>query len=127
MVKHSENIIFDKQEQLARIEGYCLPHETVYAVFDLKGAGTGFIGILDKRIVFYDRAFTHKKKAMVTIPYNRIHAVSSADDTGLILKRGHFATGKLTLHAGDDSFEFEFRGSDKAHQAYIMIVEHMIQ
>ena len=127
MVNIAENIIVDKKEQLEKIEDYCLPHETILAVFDLKGAGTGFIGILDKRIIFYDKAFTHKKKAMVTLPYNRIHAVSSADDSGLLIKRGFFASSKLTLHAGDDSFEFEFRGGDKAHTAYTLIIKHLLQ
>ncbi|MBT4513262.1 MAG: hypothetical protein HOC20_13765 [Chloroflexi bacterium] len=127
MVNIADDIIVDKQEQMEKIEDYCLPQETILAVFDLKGAGTGFLGILDKRIIFYDKAFTHKKKAMVTIPYNRIHAVSSADDSGLVFKRGFFASSTLTLHAGDDSFEFEFRGGDKAHAAYRLIIEHLLQ
>jgi len=112
MVRHAEDIIVDKKEQLEKIEDYCLPHETLRAVFDMKGGGTGFIGITDKRVIFYDKAFTHKKKAMVTIPYNRIHAVSSEDDSGRLLKHGFFASSILTLHAGDDSFAFEFRGGD---------------
>ena len=127
MVRHADDIIIDKPEQLEKIEDYCLPHETIRAIFDLKGSGTGFVAILDKRIIFYDRAFTHKKKAMVTIPYSRIHAVSSEDDTGLIFKRGVFASSKLTIHAGDDFFQFEFRGGDKAHQAYILMMEHLLQ
>lgn len=127
MAVYAENLIVDKDEQLDKIEGFCLDHEMVHAVLDLKGGGTGFIAILDKRIIFYDRAFTHKKKAMVTIPYTRIHAISSADDSGLILKRGFFASSKLTIHAGYHSFEFVFRGGDKAHVAYKLIVEHLIE
>lgn len=127
MAKHAEDIIIDKKDQLEKIEDYCLSRETIKAVFDLKGAGTGFIGITDKRVIFYDKAFMHKKKAMVTVPYNRIHAVSSEDDSGRLIKRGFFASSILTLHAGDDSFEFEFRGGDKAHRAYTLIMEYLLR
>lgn len=127
MAEHAEDIIVDKKDQLEKIEDYCLPHETIKAVFDMKGGGTGFIGITDKRIIFYDKAFMRKKKAMVTIPYSKIHAVSSEDDTGRLLKRGFLASSTLTLHAGVDSFAFEFRGGDKAHQAYKIIMEFLLQ
>ena len=116
-----------KKDQLEKIEDYCLPHETLRAVFDMKGGGTGFIGITDKRVIFYDRAFMRKKKAMVTIPYKMIHAVSSADDTGKLIKRGFLASSTLTLHAGVDSFAFEFRGGDKAHLAHQIIMEHLLE
>ena len=127
MVKHAEDMVVDKKDQLEKIEDYCLPHETLRAVFDMKGGGSGFIGITDKRVIFYDKAFMGKKKAMVTIPYNKIHALSSEDDTGGLLRRGFFASSTLTLHAGVDSFAFEFRGGDKAHQAYTIIMEYLLQ
>ncbi len=127
MAQYAEDIIVDKKEQLEKIEDYCLPHETIWAVFDLKGIRAGFVAVLDKRIIFYDKAFTHKGKAMVTIPYNRIHAVSSEDDPGLLHRHGLFSSSKLILHTGNDSFEFEFRGGDRAYRAYIMIMEHLLQ
>ena len=127
MVQHAEDIIVDKKEQLEKIEEYCLPNETIRAVFDLKGIRTGFVAVLDKRVIFYDKAFTHKGKAMVTVPYNRIHAVSSEDDPGVLHRHGLFSSSKLILHTGNDSFEFEFRGGDKANQAYIMIMEYLLQ
>ncbi|MDD5092966.1 MAG: PH domain-containing protein [Dehalococcoidia bacterium] len=127
MAKHADDIVVDKKDQLEKIEDYCLPDETIRAVFDMKGGGTGFIGITDKRVIFYDKAFMHKKKAMVTIPYGRIHAVSSEDDTGGLIKRGFLASSRLTLHAGNDAFEFEFRGGDKAHRAYAIIMEYLLK
>ena len=57
MAKHAEDIKVDKKDQLEKIEGVCLPDELIRAVFDLKGMGTGFLGITDKRIIFYDKAF----------------------------------------------------------------------
>ena len=127
MAQYAEDMIVDKKEQLEKIEDYCLPHEIIRAIFDLKGVRTGFLAVLDKRIIFYDKAFTHKGKAMVTIPYDRIHAVSSEDDPGVLHRHGLFSSSKLILHTGNDSFEFDFRGGDKAHQAYTMIIEHLLQ
>ncbi|MDY6908034.1 MAG: PH domain-containing protein [Chloroflexota bacterium] len=127
MAIHAPDMVVDKKEQLEKIEDYCLPQEEVHAVFDLKGIGTGFVGITNKRVIFYDKAFRRKQKAMVTVPYSRVHAVSSEDDTGRLIKRGFFASSKLTLHAGDDSFEFEFRGGDKAHRAYMLVMEHLLK
>ncbi|MBM3132080.1 MAG: PH domain-containing protein [Chloroflexi bacterium] len=127
MARHAADIIVDKDDQLERVEDFCLPQETIRAVFDLKGGDADFIAVLDRRVIFYGKAFTHTKKAMVTIPYRQIHAVSSADESGLLLKRGPFANSKLTLHASGDSFEFEFRGRERAYEAYTLIMEHLLE
>lgn len=74
MVKHAEGLLVDKREQLEKIESVCRPEEIIRAVFDTKGAGTGFLGITDKRIIYYDKAFLKSKKALVSIPYSRIAA-----------------------------------------------------
>ncbi len=34
-------------------------------------------------------------------------------------------TSELTVFAGSQEFEFEFRSGDKAEQAYTFIVQHM--
>ena len=41
MVQLAPDIMVDKKDQLEKIEGICLPDETIRAVFDLKGAGIG--------------------------------------------------------------------------------------
>jgi hypothetical protein len=46
-----QEVEFDKPEQLQKIQEGLLPEERVYADFDLKGGGTGFIGITDKRVI----------------------------------------------------------------------------
>ena len=127
MVQHAADIIIENQDHLENIEQYCLPEETIQAIFDLKGMHAGYLAILDKRIIFYVKTFTHKKKAMVTVPYNRIHAVSCDDETGRLIKRGMFSSSKLSVHAGNDAIEFEFRGGDKAHQAYQLMLEYLLQ
>jgi hypothetical protein len=127
MAKHADDIIVDKQEQLEKIEGVCLPGETIRAVFDLKSMYTGFLGITDKRIIYYDKAFLKAKKALVSIPHNRIASVASEDNGGLIVRKGYFVTDTLTISAiGLEPKTFEFRGGEKAHKAHNIIMEHLL-
>ena len=74
--------IFDKKDQYERIMEYVLPSENVYAVFDCRGGGTGFIGITDKRIMWYDQGVLIKSKTMVSIPYNKVIGIASGDKGG---------------------------------------------
>jgi len=128
MAQRASDIMVDKKDQLERIEGVCLPDETVRAVFDLKGAGTGFIGLTDKRIIFYDKAFMKKKKALVSIPYTHIASVASEDNKGFFIKSGFFVSDTLTIQAiGLEPKTFEFRGGEKAHLAHNMIMEHLLR
>ena len=122
----TQEVIFDKKEQLEKIRGWILPGETLHAVYDCKGAGTGFIGISDRRIIFYDKQFMRKKKAMVTVPYSQIAAISSEDKSGLLTGRGFFSSSTIGVHTtGNAYYEFEFRGADKAHEAYRFIMPHL--
>jgi hypothetical protein len=48
------NVIFDKQEQLDKIRSGLMQGEEVLAVYDAIGAGTGFIGLTNKRVIIQD-------------------------------------------------------------------------
>lgn len=127
MAMYSNDMIVDKKEQLEKIEGICLPDEIIRAVFDVKGAGTGFLGITDKRIIFYDKAFLKSKKALVSVPYSRIASVASEDNKGFLIKKGFFVTDTLTINLlGMEEKTFEFRGGDKAHKAHNIIMEYLL-
>jgi len=122
----TQEVIFDKQDQLDKIWGWVVPGETLYAVYDCKGAGTGFVGITDRRIIFYDKRFLGKKKAMVTVPHSQIAAISSEDTSNLLTGRGFFSSSNIGIHTtGNAYYEFEFRGADKAHEAYQFIMPHL--
>jgi len=122
----AQEVIFDKQDQLDKVWDWILPGETLYAVYDCKGAGTGFIGITDRRIIFYDKRFIGKKKAMVSVPHSQIAAVSSEDKSNLLTGRGFFSSSTIGIHTtGNAYYEFEFRGADKAHEAYQFIMPHL--
>ena len=116
--------VVDKGEQLERMQRFLVSGEQVLAVLDLKDVGTGFLGITDRRIIFYDRAFLQRYKAMVTVPFSKITAVASKDEEGWF-SRGFLGSSMLTIQAGQDAYEFEFRGADKAHVAYQLIVERL--
>ena len=119
-------VTFDKKEQLEKIQSALLEGEKVEAVFDLKGGGTGFIGITSHRIILYDKAFLRKMKAVVSIPYSRIHSIAAEDESGLFTGRGFFSSSKLVLNTSHSDYELEFRGADKAHLAHDMILGHML-
>jgi hypothetical protein len=127
MPDYAPDMIVDKKEQLEKIEGMCLPEETVLAVFDLKGRGTGFLGITDKRLIYYDKEFLRNKKAMVSLPHHQIASVASEDNSGLFIKKGFFVSDVLTITpVGGEPKTFEFRGGEKAHLAHNMIMKYIL-
>lgn len=69
------------------------------------------------------KQITRKKKALTSVPFNKISAVSSVDEG-----RGLFgATSELVIKTGSEEFEFEFRGGDKAQRAYQLIMTELLQ
>ncbi|MFC1846325.1 PH domain-containing protein [Chloroflexota bacterium] len=128
MPQYAQSIIVDKKEQLEKIESVCLPDEIIEAVFDLKGRGTGFLGITNKRIIYYDKEFLKSKKALVSIPYDRIALVASEDNKGFLIQKGFFVSETLTINPiGLEGKTFEFRGGDKAHTAHNIIMSHLLR
>ena len=111
---------YDIKNQLERIQAYCIDGETLAAVWDCKGGGSGFVGVTDQRIIFYDQGVVMKHKAMISIPYNQIIGVSSADE-GFI-----FTTSEITLITAAGRFSFVFRGADKAHWTYRYIMNQVL-
>ena len=112
--------VYDNKSQFDRIAAYLIPGETLYAVYDCKGGGTGFVGITDQRIIFYDQGILFRHKAMVSIPYNQIVAVASADE-GVIFK-----TSEISLITAAGKFSFEFRGSERAHWVYRFVLHQVL-
>jgi|SRR5687768_1649261 hypothetical protein len=120
---YTEDAEVDQKEQLRQIEPWLLEQERLHAVYDCKGAGTGFVGITNKRLIFYDREFMRKRKALTSVPFSKLTAVSSVDEG-----RGLFgATSILVVKTGSEEYEFEFRGGDKAQRAYRFIMTEMLQ
>lgn len=127
MPEYAGDMYVDKRDQLEKIEPLCLPDELIRAVFDLKGRGTGFLAITDKRIIYYDREWLKNKQAIVSVPFSRITSVASEDSKGFFVQKGFFVSETLTISVqGEDVKTFEFRGGDKAHLAHMIIMEHLL-
>lgn len=73
----SAQVIFDRPDQLEKMWAELSPGEEVEAVFDVKGGGSGFMGITSKRVTFQDNAWVKNMKAVVSMPYRGIHTVTS--------------------------------------------------
>ena len=123
----STQVIFDRPDQLEKIRAGLLPGEEIEAVFDLKGGGTGFVGITSKRIIFQDNAWVTSTKAVVSVPYSRIHTVAAEDAVGLFTGRGFFSSSTVVITTSAAPRVFQFRGADKAHIAHDLILKHMVQ
>jgi hypothetical protein len=120
------HIIFDRPDQLEKIQAGLLPGEVIEAVFDLKGGGSGFMGITSKRVIFQDNAWVKVVKAVVSMPYSRIHTVAAEVAVGLFTGRGFFSSSTIVITTSAGAQTFQFRGADKAHIAHDMILKHMI-
>lgn len=116
--------IFDKQEQLDRIMGNLLPGEQVIAVYDCKGAGTGFVGLTTKRVILQDNSFVGGKVAITSVPYSRVSSVSMVSDKSMF---GKFASSSsLSISAGASSYFAEFRDVGKAKHAHDVILHSQL-
>lgn len=111
------DVVFDKQDQLARVQEALLPGEKLYMVLDCKGRGSGFLAVTDLRVIVRDDGFARFKKTMVSIPFAHIHSVGLESDRGWIK-----GSSSLAFAAGNDDWELEFRGADKARAAYQQVM-----
>lgn len=112
---HSMNVVYDNEEQYMRVLAYLIPGETLFAVYDCKGAGTGFLGITDQRLLFYDLGTIIKNRNMVSIPYNQITVIAVADE-GIV-----FQSGQVTVFTASGKFEYQFTSPEKTRWVYQFI------
>lgn len=111
---------------MERIKVLLMPGEKLYAVYDMKGGGTGFLGITDLRLIIMDQAFLRKKKSLVSVPFTKVIAVAS-EDSGKAILGSILGSSNLTIIAGAHTWEFEFRSNEKAHKAYQLIMRNLLQ
>ena len=112
---------YDNKSQLERIQGGLVPGERLYAVYDMRGGQTGFVGLTDRRVILQDEGIIRKRKSIVSIPYSHIAMLASKDEGRAIR-----ASSELTIvtSAGRE-FDLQFRSGDKAERAYSLIIEHL--
>lgn len=113
---------YDVKNQYDRIVPLIFSEETLFAVYDCKGGGTGFVGITDQRIIFYDQGILTKKKAIVSIPYNQVVGVAFSDEGSILWGQA----SELTLITSAGKFTFEFKGTDRIQSAYKYIMGQLL-
>jgi hypothetical protein len=115
---------FDKQDQFDKVATNLLQGEFVIAVYDGIGAGTGFIGLTNRRIVIQDNSFVGRKIALTSIPYSKINNVSFVSDKSVMGK--FFSTSSISILSGGRDYAVDFRGEDKARHSHNIILWHLV-
>ena len=117
--------VYDRKDQLDQVLSGLLEGETVYAVYDAVGGGTGFLGLTDRRVILQDKSFVGKKIALTSVPYSRIQSVSVLSDkswTGAF-----FSTSSIAIATSSAVHTVEFRGTEKAHHAHNLILWYVLR
>ena len=115
-------VIFDNRGQLQQIQSGLLDGEQIIAVYDAVGAGTGFIGLTNRRIIIQDKSFVGKRVAITSIPYARVSSVSVVSNKSWAGQ--FFSTGTIAITVGQHIYEVEFRGSEKTHHVHNVILHY---
>jgi hypothetical protein len=115
--------VYDKKEQFDQIQSGLLEGEQIIAVYDAIGAGTGFLGLTDRRVIIQDKSFVGKRFAITSIPYSKIASVSVVSNKSWAGQ--FFSTGTLVISTGHTNHEVEFRGDKKTHHAHNVILHYI--
>ena len=121
----TSEIVYDRKEQLEQIRSGLLQGETVIAVYDAIGAGTGFLGLTDRRVIVQDKSFVGKRVALTSIPYSKITSVSVVSNKSWA--GAFFSSGSIAINVGTHSYEMEFRGHEKSHHVHNVILHYITQ
>lgn len=114
-------VYFDRPEQLAKIEPLIIDGETLHAVLDCKGGGTGYIAVTSRRLIFQDANWRKSKNVLVSVPWDRIHAVAIGAEYGFFR-----STATIAIQAGDDDWLFEFKNAEKVRDAYQAMMQFIL-
>ncbi len=118
-------VVFDYEHQRDAVRGTLLDGETLVAVLDASGKGTGFMGLTDRRVIVQDHSLVGGKVALLSIPYDKVTSVGFVSDSNLGLDFASSSTITLTV-SGAGSHEVSFRGADKARYAHDTILWHLV-
>ena len=94
-------VSFDRQDQLQLIQSALQEGEQLFAVYDEKGFGTGYVAVTDRRLIVQNPSFIHlgtgrKKVATISLPYSRIVEVGLLSDKSVF---GTFFSRQFALIA----------------------------
>src|SRR3954464_8191501 len=116
------DVVYDNKGQLEQVQSGLLEGEQVIAVYDAIGAGTGFIGLTNRRVIIQDKSFVGKRIAITSIPYSKISSVSVVSNKSWAGQ--FFSSGTIAINVGTHSYEVEFRGNEKTHHVHNVILHY---
>jgi Bacterial PH domain len=116
-------IAFDRQEQVDQIRSGLMPNEVPVAVYDCTGAGTGFVGVTNMRIILQDKSFVGKKVAITSILFDRVTSVSMVSNKSWA--GSFFSSGSIAINVGAQTYTADFRGTEKAQHVHNLILHYM--
>ena len=114
------DIPHDVDDQLRTIEAGLLEGEQVIAVYDAKDAGTGFIGLTDRRVILQDESYVGGRVALTSIPYRGIHAVSLVSNKSFL--SGYVEAATVSLTISGHTYEVTLRGHEKAQHVHDVVL-----
>jgi PH (Pleckstrin Homology) domain-containing protein len=117
------SVAFDRQEQVDQITSGLMPDEVAVAVYDASGAGTGFVGVTNMRVILQDKSFVGKKVAITSIPFDRVTSVSMLSNKSWA--GTFFSTSSIAINVGAQTYTADFRGTDKAKHIHNLILHYM--
>ena len=121
----TDGVEFDKAEQVEKCRGVLLEGETLKAVYDEQGVASGFVGITDRRLIYYNGQLTSKAKVIQSMPWRSISTVGAIDKGRFA--RGMFGSSELLVTTIDGAtIHMRFRSSDKAHDIHQAIAQHIL-
>lgn len=123
MADEAAKITFDKQEQLDYVKQGLMPKETLHAVYDAIGVGTGFIGLTDQRVIIQDNSFIGKRVAITSIPYGNVTSVSVVSNKSIL--GSFFSGGTIVIHVAAQTYEMTFRGEHKGTHVHRLLLHYM--
>ena len=117
-----DGVLVDNQPHYESVKGALIEGETLDAVFDVKGAGTGIFGISSRRLILGDRAAPNDLGHITSVPYSRVYWLHCENGGGGLLGG---ATSKLIVEVAGSKIELEFKGRDRARQAHDLILRRL--
>ena len=116
------DVIYDNKGQLQQVQSGLMDGEEIIAVYDAIGAGTGFIGLTNRRIIIQDKSFVGKRIAITSIPYSKVSSVSVVSNKSWAGE--FFSSGTIAITVGTHTYEVEFRGVEKTHHVHNVILHY---
>jgi hypothetical protein len=121
----TNEVVFDKADQAEKCAGVLLDGERLIAVYDEQGVGSGFVGITDRRLIYYNGQLTSKGKVIQSMPWRNISTVGAMDKGRFA--RGFFGSSELLVTTIDGAtIHMKFRSNDKAHDVHQAIAHHIL-